>query len=153
MANQLGQTLLIIPSFAGVAFRDVANLKDGKAKLYPSVGLKGSGDRVMVNFGQLPFVFDIDGYMKVSHHLISHGHANNDVPVCTGPYTSLAESRGHAHTDPDLEQHQQTMVFDNITEADTSTLSPPLNETELIQQLVSEIPRAHASHLRRELLT
>ncbi|KAK3325598.1 hypothetical protein B0H66DRAFT_129849 [Apodospora peruviana] len=47
----------------GIAFRDV-NFKDVKGKLYPTVGLKKPGDHVLVNFGQRPFMFDIDGYMK-----------------------------------------------------------------------------------------
>ncbi|CAI4215199.1 unnamed protein product [Parascedosporium putredinis] len=41
----------------GAAFQDV------KGKLYPSVGLKKYGEHVRVNFGQIPFVFDIDGMM------------------------------------------------------------------------------------------
>lgn len=70
----------------GIAFRDV-NFKDVKGKLYPTVGLKKPGDHVWVNFGQLPFQFDIDGYMKVfralSHCFYSLGanrqpaHRNN----------------------------------------------------------------------------
>ncbi|TQN75296.1 Ran-binding protein 10 [Colletotrichum shisoi] len=43
----------------GTAFREV-----GKAcSLYPTVGLKKSGEHVRVNFGQTPFFFDIDGMM------------------------------------------------------------------------------------------
>ncbi|KAK3360291.1 hypothetical protein B0T25DRAFT_126601 [Lasiosphaeria hispida] len=79
----------------GIAFRDV-NFKDAKGRLYPTVGLKKPGDHVLVNFGQLPFQFDIDGYMK----------------------------------------KQQKMISENIKNADTGRLAPPLNETELIQQLV-----------------
>ncbi|KAK4169198.1 hypothetical protein QBC43DRAFT_86702 [Cladorrhinum sp. PSN259] len=46
-----------------VAFRDI-NFKDIKGKLYPVVGLKKNGDHIWANFGQVPFMFDIDGYMK-----------------------------------------------------------------------------------------
>jgi hypothetical protein len=42
----------------GIAFREV------KGKLYPSVGLKKTGEHVRVNFGQTPFMFDIDSVMK-----------------------------------------------------------------------------------------
>ncbi|OBR07537.1 SPRY domain-containing protein [Colletotrichum higginsianum IMI 349063] len=43
----------------GIAFREV-----GKAcSLYPTVGLKKSGEHIRVNFGQTPFFFDIDGMM------------------------------------------------------------------------------------------
>lgn len=45
----------------GVAFRDV---KGSKLKLFPTVGLKKTGDHIRVNFGQTPFVYDIDGMMK-----------------------------------------------------------------------------------------
>ena len=44
----------------GVAFRD---LKD--VGLYPSVGMKRPQAHLSVNFGQRPFVFDIDGVMSV----------------------------------------------------------------------------------------
>ncbi|KKY31987.1 putative ran-binding protein [Diaporthe ampelina] len=40
--------------YLGIAFREV------KGKLYPSVGLKKTGEHVRVNFGQTPFLFDID---------------------------------------------------------------------------------------------
>ena len=44
----------------GPAFRDIK-----QDNLYPSVGFKKPGEHVRVNFGQEPFVFDIDGYVKV----------------------------------------------------------------------------------------
>jgi hypothetical protein len=34
--------------------------------MYPSVGLKRAGEHVRLNFGQEPFVFDIDSVMKAS---------------------------------------------------------------------------------------
>lgn len=46
----------------GIAFREI------KGKLFPSVGMKRPGEHVRVNFGQNPFVFDIDGMMSVSQH-------------------------------------------------------------------------------------
>lgn len=39
--------------------------KDLKGNLYPIVGLKKKEDHIMANFGQRPFEFDIDGYMRV----------------------------------------------------------------------------------------
>ncbi len=45
----------------GIAFRDV---KGPNLKLFPTVGLKKTGEQVRVNFGQTPFVYDIDGVMK-----------------------------------------------------------------------------------------
>lgn len=47
-----------VHSHPGIAFREV------KGKLYPSVGLKKTGEHVRVNFGQTPFMFDIDSVMK-----------------------------------------------------------------------------------------
>ncbi|KAK4121115.1 SPRY-domain-containing protein [Parathielavia appendiculata] len=46
-----------------IAFKDIS-FKDVKGKLYPIVGLKKKEDHIMANFGQRPFMFDIDGYMK-----------------------------------------------------------------------------------------
>lgn len=46
---------------AGEAFRDL-----GHVKLYPSVGMKRQPPvHLTANFGQQPFVFDIDGVVKV----------------------------------------------------------------------------------------
>ncbi|KAL2758711.1 hypothetical protein ACRALDRAFT_1061838 [Sodiomyces alcalophilus JCM 7366] len=41
----------------GTAFKDI------KGKFYPSVGLKRTGEHLCVNFGQLPFTYDIDSMM------------------------------------------------------------------------------------------
>jgi hypothetical protein len=41
------------------------DLKNIKGKLYPVVGMKKKDDHILANFGQMPFQFDIDGYMKV----------------------------------------------------------------------------------------
>jgi hypothetical protein len=43
--------------------------------LYPTVGLQTPGEVVEANFGQLPYVFDIEDYMKVCSHspvLVNH---------------------------------------------------------------------------------
>lgn len=44
----------------GTAFREVRG-----ANLYPSISLKKAGEHVRVNFGQSPFVFDIDNMLVV----------------------------------------------------------------------------------------
>lgn len=54
--------LLTLP--AGVAFRDVRS-----EALYPSIGMKKSGEHVKTNFGQFPFVFDIDRFVAVGRFL------------------------------------------------------------------------------------
>lgn len=47
----------------GTAFREVKS-----EALHPSVGMKKPGEHVRTNFGQQPFVFDIDGLVAVSHN-------------------------------------------------------------------------------------
>lgn len=42
----------------GTAFREISG------KLFPSVGMKKASEHIRVNFGQSPFVFDIDGMMS-----------------------------------------------------------------------------------------
>lgn len=48
-------------TIAGVAFQDVA-----KGRLFPTVSMKKAGEHVLVNFGQTPFVYNIDDLMRVS---------------------------------------------------------------------------------------
>ncbi|KAI1002915.1 hypothetical protein K3495_g5288 [Podosphaera aphanis] len=48
----------------GTAFRDV------KGKLYPSVGMKKAGEHITVNFGQRPFIFDINSLMEREKSLV-----------------------------------------------------------------------------------
>jgi len=54
----------------GTAFREI------KGKFFPSVGMKKAGEQVRVNFGQSPFIFDIDGLMEVSL-LIFYSHVRH----------------------------------------------------------------------------
>ncbi|KAK7204415.1 ran-binding protein [Myxozyma melibiosi] len=42
----------------GIAFNDIK-----ESRLYPAVGMRSHGEHIRVNFGQQPFVFDIDAYM------------------------------------------------------------------------------------------
>ncbi|KAB5554491.1 CTLH/CRA C-terminal to lish motif domain-containing protein [Coniochaeta sp. 2T2.1] len=53
----------------GIAFRD-NTIREGKTQFYPTIGLKKPGDHVSANFGQNPFVFDIDGYVKMEKQKI-----------------------------------------------------------------------------------
>ena len=45
---------------SGTAFKDIKS-----DRLYPSVGMKKPGEHLRVNFGQMPFVYDIDGMVEV----------------------------------------------------------------------------------------
>ena len=59
----------------GSAFRD---LKDLKA--FPAIGLKKhTGTLITVNFGQQPFVYDIDTYVKVQERHVQEGIEKNSV--------------------------------------------------------------------------
>ncbi|KAG9248564.1 hypothetical protein BJ878DRAFT_487382 [Calycina marina] len=48
----------------GIAFREI------RGKLYPSIGMKKSGEHIRVNFGQSPFTFDIDSVMEAEKNII-----------------------------------------------------------------------------------
>ena len=45
---------------AGIAFKDLP-----KTQFFPSIGMKRPGAQLRVNFGQAPFLFDIDGMVAV----------------------------------------------------------------------------------------
>ncbi|RDA88309.1 hypothetical protein CP532_6588 [Ophiocordyceps camponoti-leonardi (nom. inval.)] len=47
----------------GMAFHDVFH-EVVRGKLYPSVSLKKPGEAILVNFGQVPFVYNIDDLMR-----------------------------------------------------------------------------------------
>lgn len=47
--------------FLGTAFRQI----DVSKPLYPSVGLRTTGEKITTNFGHEPFMFDIEQYIKV----------------------------------------------------------------------------------------
>jgi hypothetical protein len=38
----------------------------GPLRFYPTIGLQTVGENVKINFGQEPFKFDIESFMKVS---------------------------------------------------------------------------------------
>jgi hypothetical protein len=48
----------------GTAFKEIKS-----DRLYPSVGMKKPGEHLRVNFGQSPFVYDIDGLVQVRYLL------------------------------------------------------------------------------------
>ncbi|KAJ8062364.1 hypothetical protein OCU04_008908 [Sclerotinia nivalis] len=52
--------------YLGIAFRDI------KGKLFPSVGMKKPGEHIRVNFGQSPFVYDIDGMISEEERQIKN---------------------------------------------------------------------------------
>ncbi|PQE25365.1 SPRY domain-containing protein [Rutstroemia sp. NJR-2017a BBW] len=175
----------------GTAFREI------KGKLFPSVGMKKSGEHIRVNFGQSPFVYDIDGMMSVSNdsHSMFSAFTHPSIPVSIGsdaeettpgqrfieqeldilrkeaivighwylPHVprSRLESivRDHFskedalaifHSLPrkhdigrlmedfakELTQREKAHIRNEISSTSTVKLSPPLNETELIQSLV-----------------
>ncbi|KAL9086399.1 MAG: hypothetical protein Q9159_004175 [Coniocarpon cinnabarinum] len=57
-----------------LAFKDIKH--DG---LYPTIGFKRPNDHIRVNFGQTPFVFDIDGYVRSEKDAIRREIEREDV--------------------------------------------------------------------------
>ncbi|KAG6038225.1 hypothetical protein E4U41_004418 [Claviceps citrina] len=58
----------------GTAFHDVT-----RGKLYPAVSLRKPREHVKVNFGQTPFVFDIDNMMNEQKRKVREGILHTDV--------------------------------------------------------------------------
>lgn len=83
----------------GSAFRDIRG-----ANLYPSIGMKKLGEHIRVNFGQTPFVFDIDGMVAVSRLLCADrlryakltGECSKRESGCLT--RSIVETRRHSRT-------------------------------------------------------
>lgn len=48
--------------YLGIAFDNIDTSRD----LFPCFGLNTEGERITVNFGQAPFVFDIENHVQVS---------------------------------------------------------------------------------------
>ncbi|PFH55085.1 hypothetical protein XA68_10778 [Ophiocordyceps unilateralis] len=80
-----------------------------RGKLYPSVSLKKPGEHVLVNFGQVPFVYNIDDMMRL--------HKGKD----------LADARVKG---------ERRKMQQEISDTNTSKLEPGMSETDLIQTLV-----------------
>lgn len=57
--------------YAGIAFKDIKS-----DVLYPTVGMKKAGEQIRVNFGQSPFVYDIDSMVLVSECRASNRSAD-----------------------------------------------------------------------------
>jgi len=53
--------------------------RDIKGKLYPTIGVKKSGEHVRVNFGHTPFVFDIDSMMAKEQQAIQESIAQTSI--------------------------------------------------------------------------
>lgn len=84
-------------------------------KLYPSVGMKKLPPvHLKANFGQEPFVFDIDGMVKVRVE---------DLP-------SMKSSNN--------QQQERLIIQDEINATPTTNLQPPMDESTLQQELVAQ---------------
>jgi hypothetical protein len=95
---------------AGNAFHELRNVK-----LYPSVGMKKLPPvHLKANFGQEPFVFDIDSMVKVS---VEHSGS-----------TKQADSY----------QSERLAIQYEINATPTTNLQPPLDESTLLQELVAQ---------------
>jgi len=98
---------------SGNAFRDLKDIK-----LYPSVGAKRPGAHLRVNFGQIPFMFDIDGMMMVS-------------TFDPTTYMNRADSL----------QREKFSIMADVNQASIATLQPSLTEDALIKELISQFLR------------
>lgn len=111
-------SLTRVTTKTGSAVQDVP-----RSKLYPSVSLKKHGEEISVNFGQEPFVYNIDDMMNVCIHVLL-------------PF-SIADSRMlWEFINMELYQEQRESILRDIQRTDTSHLEPGMNETDLIQTLV-----------------
>lgn len=125
----------------GPAFREINN----KGKLYPSVGMKKSGEHIRVNFGQSPFVFDIDGMMSASNNssyrfpppaartapsedgsnVLSNGSASTDFEIVDYPPNGTAT--GSPHSNYFSEGQSDPALGDRLASSNPeSLLLPPL---------------------------
>ena len=95
---------------ADYAFRDVKNIL-----LFPSVGMKRLHAHLEANFGQRPFVYDIDGMVK----------------VCT----SLKSVIGRLLI---ALQKVRQATAERYRAADISTLHPPLDRADICKALVAQ---------------
>jgi hypothetical protein len=76
LGKSLGQLKLVKPPLTQIEGAAFAQVKF--EALYPSVGLKNQGEHIKANFGQAPFVFDIDGYVAVSKRMAPYSyHSDN----------------------------------------------------------------------------
>jgi hypothetical protein len=69
--KRVSSVIAFVNVLVGTAFREI---KD-KGKLFPSVGMKRSGEHIRVNFGQRPFAFNIDDMMMVCRTILLSNHS------------------------------------------------------------------------------
>lgn len=95
----------------GNAFRDLKNVS-----LYPSVGMKRPQAHLSVNFGQKPFVFDIDGMMvvRIAAYCIRDLSLTKDL------------------------QREKSNISGEISSVNVSKLYPRLDENALLKELVAQ---------------
>ncbi|KAF2234106.1 SPRY-domain-containing protein [Viridothelium virens] len=70
----------------GTAFNDIGRDKP----YYPSVGMKKAGDYLQVNFGDKPFVFDIDGMMRDEKAIIREEISKANTSTLHSPFDESA---------------------------------------------------------------
>ncbi|CAG8309963.1 unnamed protein product [Penicillium salamii] len=95
---------------SGNAFHELRNVK-----LYPSVGMKKLPPvHLKANFGQEPFVFDIDSMVR----------------VCVGCFPWMKSAN--------FQQQERVAIQYEINATPTTNLQPPLDESTLLQELVAQ---------------
>jgi Ran-binding protein 9/10 len=62
-----------------------------KGNLYPVVGMKRTGEHIRANFGQTPFVYDIDAMMKQEQGKIRKAISETSTAKLASPLTTETE--------------------------------------------------------------
>jgi hypothetical protein len=159
----------LILFYLGTAFREI------KGKLFPSVGMKKSGEHIRVNFGQSPFVYDIDGMMSVSSNSHSMSsiftHPSIPLPISSDAEETTLEQRfiehelyilreqaievGHWYLPHVPRSRLQSMVRDHFSNEDALAIlhSHPGQHTRdrLMTDFTKELTQREKAHIRNEI--
>ncbi|KAI8891410.1 SPRY-domain-containing protein [Backusella circina FSU 941] len=128
----------------GVSLGSAFSLVDVSEPLYPSVGLRTLGEDITANFGQKPFLFDIDHYIKEQQKLerktISSVNQKSDLTLKNNVdqlvlsylihqgYIGAAKSLENniAYTKPPLEKNQKSPDTNNDDDLHRGTIRTAL---------------------------
>ncbi|KAI9018044.1 concanavalin A-like lectin/glucanase domain-containing protein [Phycomyces nitens] len=93
----------------GTAFKGV----NPTFKIYPNIGLRTTGEHVITNFGEDPFMFDIDGYVLEQKHKFQKEIGSQphrmQAPKVTSPLYTLLTDPNSKEAQDNLNSHKQIM--------------------------------------------
>ncbi|WEW59838.1 hypothetical protein PRK78_005319 [Emydomyces testavorans] len=117
--------------FLGNAFRDLKPVK-----VFPSIGMKKyPGCHIKANFGQFPFVFDIDGMMAQERRNIEKAIKATDVSVLQPPLNETALLQ---------ELVAQFLAHDGYVETARAFAEEVRDETKALQNSGATVPKDYA---------